>query len=149
MIPLRHLVIGLVAAGVCIYVWDAERTKTQYAEFKAHVRVLGEAAEKETKRRIEHDRKLKEKADAENTKLRADLAAADKRLRDERARRSRVPAAPAGSRRPDLATFDRAELERAMAHLDERGADIARKGTEAAIDLDTAKRWAKDITPRE
>ena len=129
---------GMVALALVGYIVVCERAKTA----QAAAVVLAEQARDRALKRADDDRKAKEKADAETKKLRVDLATSDKRLRDERARRSRVPAAPTGSRRPDIAAFDRAELERAMAYLDERGADIARKGAEATVDLDTAKRWS-------
>lgn len=131
----------VVVALVGTYIYKCESAMT----FKERAVMLAEDAKKRAEKQAENDRDAKERSDAENTKLRTDLAVSDKRLRDERASRSRVPPAPTGSRRPDLATFDRAELERAMAHLDERGAGIAREGAAATVDLDTAKRWAASV----
>lgn len=136
-----HIIYGVIGLFVVGYLWNCETTKAAQAKAVIVAELAKERAEKETKRLLG----VKEKADEENKDLRGKLAVSDKRLRDERARRSRVPPAPTGSKRPDLAAFDRAELERAMAYLDERGSDIARKGAEATVDLDTAKEWSSNV----
>lgn len=115
--------------------------KDEYSQFVAEVKAKGEAAQKAAQEQELKDKKAKEKADHENAVNRKRIADLTKRLR-ERPAGSGVPAAPAGSRRPDLACFDRAEFERAYGTLVARLRELADEGTAATIDLDTAKEWA-------
>lgn len=141
---------GVVIAGlgIALKVQSArlESCQSEYATFKAEVKALGEAAIKAAKQREADDKKRKEAADAENAKVRRDMAGvydAYKRLRDQRAASGFVPAAAPGAVRPDRACFNRAELERTLGVIDAGGAGIAKEGDDARVDLDTAKRWAK------
>jgi hypothetical protein len=123
-----------------------EAVKAEYAGFVAQVKALGDAQNAKAAAEDKANKERKEKADAENKKLRSDLAGlydAYGRLREQRARSSELPSAPAGSRRPDLACFDRAELARAVGGLEEGVLRLTRQGDEARLDLDTAKEWAR------
>lgn len=144
------MVIGVVALAVvggllALQTMRLEGVKAEYAAFKANVKAVGEEAERKAKARELADKQNKEKADAENKTLRADNAALSRKLRDARARGGFVPAATPGARRPDIAPFDRAELERAIQRLDDGVSGIVEKGDQARIDLDSAKRWAKGV----
>ena len=143
---------GAIAAGAVIlsltgavYVQTARLTacKAEYANFVGGVEALGKAAEKAAKDKEAMDKILKEKADAQNTRAITDLRATVKRLRDERTRASSVPAAPAGSRDPSLACFDRAELAGAVGNLEAGMEGLVAEGAEAAVGLNTAREWAK------
>lgn len=136
-----------VIAGLSGAVWvqtmrlDAE--KAEFATFKGGVEALGLAAKDAADKKKAADRKRKEDADAENKRLAANLAIALKRLRDERAGSGFVPPAAAGSASPDRATFERAELERAIRSLDSGVQGLVDEGSAATLSLDTAKRWAR------
>lgn len=116
----------------------------QYATFKAEVAAAGQAQEKRAAAIAAHDGLLKEEANEENRTALAAMRADVKRLRRERdsARSSILPAAPAGTGRPDLACFDRGALESALRALvaDVRG--FVDEGAEAVVDLNSAKLWA-------
>lgn len=123
--------------------------KREHALFVKTTKQIGEAAQRAAAKRIEADKKAKGKADEENRKTIAGLRADNKRLRDERARSGYVPPAAPGARRPDLATFDRAELERALQFLDAGVQEIVGEGDESRVNLDTGKHWIKDQRSRE
>lgn len=115
----------------------------EFAEFRNEVAAAGIAAEKAKIEREALDRKNKEDADASNAKAIADATATISRLRSQiNSSRGFVPPAPATSTRPDLACFDRAELERANRELVEGVRAGADEGTTATLNLNTAKRWA-------
>ena len=136
------LVVGL---GVAVKVQTSrlEAVKTEYTKFKVEVEVLGEAAQKAADAQKASDKLRKEKADAYNKKVVADLNITVKRLRDERAGSSLLPPAPAGSRSPEIAAFNRAELDGALSSFVERTANLIAEGNKATVELDTAKAWAK------
>jgi hypothetical protein len=120
----------------------------EYQQLKGGVAALGHEAEARNAKQALADIKSKERADEQNRRQHAaDIDTITRLRRDaDRARGSVVPAAPAGSSRPDLACFDRAELERgngeALGRLREGARRVADKGTAAAVDLDTARAWA-------
>lgn len=143
--PLQ-IIYGVVAlalvSAVGGYIWHCESVKTEYAVFKSNVELLGEKAQADADATEAADRKRKETADAETQKLRTDNAALAKRLRDARSRGSFVPPAAPTSTSPDRATFDRAELERAIQQLDAGVSGLIAEGTEAVTSLNVARRWA-------
>ena len=121
--------------------------QAKYDGFVATTKAEGEAAKKLAEAKAKADRQLKESSDHEYETTIASLRADVKRMRDDRARSRFVPAAPAGSRSPDLACFDRAEYQRTDGVVTEKlfaGArGLADEGTAATVDLDSAKRWAQ------
>ena len=82
--------------------------------FVATTKAQGEAAKKLADAQTAEDKRKKESSDHEYETTIASLRADVKRMRDDRARSRFVPAAPAGSRSPELACFDRSELEQAL-----------------------------------
>lgn len=150
--PTAYAAIGaavvIAGLGIAVKVQTSrlEAVKAEYAGFVAQVKVLGDAQNAKAAAEDKANKERKEKADAENKKLRSDLAGlydAYGRLREQRARGSELPGAPAGSRRPDLACFDRAELARAVGGLEEGVLRLTRQGDEARLDLDSAREWAR------
>lgn len=140
--------VVILGLGVALKIQSSrlESCKAEYAQFRAEVKVLGEAAIKAAKAREAEDKSRKEKADVQNAKSRRDLDgiyAAYRSLRDSRTSSSRLPEAPAGSRRADLACFNRAELAGSMGILEEGVPRITEQGDAARLDLDTAKAWAQ------
>jgi len=117
--------------------------KSEYATFKADVKRLGDEAEKRAKEQIAKDRQAKERADAQNKRLRSANDALAASLRESRSRSGFVPAAAPGARSPERATFDRPLLERAIQQLDAGVSGLIAEGDQARIALDTAKEWAK------
>jgi hypothetical protein len=119
-----------------------EASEAKYATFVAQVRTEGEAAKKAAKEQTEKDLKRKKEADNENQVNRKRIADLTQRLR-ERPAGGQLPPAPSGSKRPELACFDRSEYSGAYGKLIEGLRGLADEGTAATLDLDTAKAWAK------
>ena len=146
----KYGIYALIAAafgGVC-WLQGAHHEQLKAARFEAATVALGEAAKQRNAQIATADKLRKEQADAENNRTITSLRADNKRLRDERARSSYVPAAPAGSRSPEIACFNRANLERAIQQLDDRVSELFAEGDEGTVNLNTAKRWAQS-TPLE
>ena len=126
--------------------WDAGRyAKLQagYLNFKAETAAAGKAAQQRADAQKNADTQAKEQADANHATQIATLNADVERLRRAAARGNTVPAAPAGSRQPQLACFDRALLGDAV---DGFVGDVSRQvasGAAATLDLDNAKAWAQ------
>lgn len=119
--------------------------QAKYDGFVATVKAEGEAATKLAEATAAEDKRKKESSDHEYettiTSLRADV----KRMRDDRARSRFVPAAPAGSRNPGIACFDRAELEQAIRRLDSGVSGLIAEGDAGAVGLNVARSWASGI----
>lgn len=122
--------------------------QAEYDGFVATTKAAGEAARKEAAVKAESDRQLKESKDHEYKTTLAALRADNERLRHERTRASYVPAAPAGASRPDLACFDRAELDQALRRFDDGASQLVGAGDEAALSLTIAKSWAAEVEKR-
>lgn len=120
----------------------------EFAEFRGGVAALGEAAIRQRAITEAANIRNKERADEENRKRTAAVAAAIRGLRNERddARRRFLSQAPAGSVCPDgQVCFERADFERAYGELVDEIRALADEGTAVTIDLDTAKVWARDV----
>ena len=115
--------------------------------FVATTKAQGEAAKKLAEATAAEDKRKKESSDHEYKLRIASLTADVSRLRDARAGSRFVPAAPAGSRRVDLACFDRAELERTIRDFDAAIQGLVDQGSADAVGLNTARAWAGGIRP--
>jgi hypothetical protein len=139
--------MGVVVAGLLlalkIQTARLESSEARYFNFVEKTKLLGEEQERKSKETIARNLKEKERSDAENKRLRSTNAALSRSLRESRSGRQFVPAPSPSAKRPDAATFDRAELERAIQLLDERVSGLIEQGDQARIDLDTARTWAQ------
>jgi hypothetical protein len=115
--------------------------------FVATTEAQGEAAKKLADATAAEDKRKKESSDHEYQTTIASLRADVKRMRDARAGSRFVPAAPAGSRRVDLACFDRAELERTIRDFDTAIQGLVDQGGADAVGLNVARSWAAGIRP--
>ena len=113
--------------------------------FVATTKAQGEAAKKLADAAAAEDKRKKESSDHEYETTIASLRADVKRMRDDRARSGFVPAAPAGSRNPGIACFDRAELEQAIRRLDSGVSGLIEQGDADAVGLNVARSWAASI----
>ena len=127
--------------------WRLDAVQAKFDGFVATTKAEGEAAEKLAKAAADEDKRNKERVDREYQTTIAGLAADVKRLRDDRARSGYVPAAPAGSRSPDLACFNRAELERTIRDFDTAIQGLVDQGSADAVGLNVARSWAAGIRP--
>lgn len=147
LLGLVVLIAGIFFAGAH---WQSKRDDSKIAAkqaeldtFKATTAALGKAAQAAAVKQKAADLAAKEKADEAHQNAVAGLNADIARLRRDGAAGRTVPAAPAASRRPDLACFDRALLGDAV---DGFIADVSRQvgsGAAATVDLDNAKGWAQ------
>ena len=119
--------------------------QSKHDGFVATTKAQGEAAKKEAEAKSKADRQLKESSDHEYQATIASLRTDVKRMRDARAGSRFVPAAPAGSRSPSLACFDRAELEQALQRLDDEVSGLIAEGSADAVGLNVARGWAASI----
>lgn len=119
-------------------------TQAKFAGFVAETKRLGDEAKAKADAQAKADKQAKEKTDASYKSDLANLADAYRRLRDSRAGAggSILPAPEAGSRSPERASFNRAELDLALRNFDTGVAGIVEEGDKARIGLDAAKRWA-------
>lgn len=126
-----------------IYMKGRHDVQVHFDEFKATVKAVGEAQEARTRERITQDKQRKVKADEDNRRALDVFRAGIERLRRERAGGGQLPPAPADSGRPDLACYDRAELQRAYGKLVADVRRVADQCSEEAVNLNTAKSWAQ------
>lgn len=121
--------------------------QAKYDGFVETTKAEGEAAKKLAEAQAAEDKRKKESSDHEYETTIASLRADVKRMRDDRTRGRFVPAAPAGSRNPGIACFDRAELEQAIRRLDSGVSGLLEQGDADAVGLNTARAWAGGIRP--
>ena len=120
-------------------------TQARFDGFVGTVNAEGEAAKKLAEAKAAEDKRIKGNSDHEYQITLAGLLADNKRLRDARAGSRIVPAAPAGSRSPGLACFDRAELERTLQQFDAGISGLFDEGDTNAVGLNVARSWAANI----
>jgi len=141
------MLLGLcLALSVGYFSWRSHEREIGARPYKAQLaeqKRIGDAAQQVANARILSEQQAKRKADDENKLTLTALRADNKRLRSDRARSNFVPPAGAEARRPNLACFDRAELESAIQLLDGRVSPIVDQGSEAVVNLNTAKTWAQ------
>jgi hypothetical protein len=122
-----------------------DTVKREYAAFQAQVKAAGEIAEQKARAKEKADLAIKRNLDNENKLLRNNLALESKRLRELNSSSSTVSQLPVATVRPDLACFDRAELDSAIRLYQSDLLGIAEKGAQATLDLDTAKSWVREL----
>lgn len=127
----------------------AEAIQRQFDAFKAQTDAASRQAAAEAQAHAVVNQQLKESSDAENQRTTADLRARVERLRHANDATGPVPAAPPGAVRPDLQCFDRPELERALGDFLEEARAIADAGSQAAVDLNTAREWVAGLKRAE
>ena len=140
--------LGLAFGGSGAWWVQGQRlaaTQARFDGFVATVKAEGDAAKKLVDAKAAEDKRIKENSDHEYQITLAGLLADNKRLRDARAGSSIVPAAPAGSRSPGLACFDRADLERTLQQFDEAVTGLIAEGDADAVGLNVARSWASGI----
>jgi hypothetical protein len=132
------IAIGLLVLTVFGYYKHCESVKEDYFNFVEKTKLAGEEQERKSKETIARNQKEKESRDAEYKRNLARLERDIKRLRDSSGR-SILPAAPAEARDPSRATFDRAELDRALGAFIGDVTGITEEGAKAVEGLDSLK----------
>lgn len=137
-------VITVLSLSTYIQTLRLGKAKADYAAFVAEAKAAGAAQDAKAKATIAAQAAILKETNIENANLHSQLDATAKRLRAS-ADRSIVPATPASSRRPDLACFDRAGLDRALRDFNENVGELIIEGQSCTVDLDTGKAWVKEI----
>lgn len=152
---LAWIALGAFAAGVItggstawtVQGWRLDKEKVEHKAFVEKVAAIGEQAKKD-KDRIEAENKLnKEKTDANHKRTTAALRTDIARLRNN-ASGSGLSAPAASSGSPETTCLDRAKFDAALRRLDQGVLGIVESGSQAVIDLDSAKEWANGTSAR-
>ena len=144
-LPVSWIIAGVLALGAGGYILHCEAVKKDRAQIIASLEAQAKEQEKRNNERIAHDKKAKETADESANRQMASLQRTIVRLRNDRERAPSLPAAPAGSAKPDLACFSRADLDRALGNFEAGVEGLVAEGAAATIGLDTARDWAKSL----
>lgn len=140
------VIATVLVTAVGGYIWHCQRVSAQFTEFKILTKAAGEQAKAAAEKKEADDRQAKEKSDAENERTIATLRSTIAKLRHARPSSSFVPATPPSSSRPDLICFDRTEYIRTDGDFTDRARNLSDEGSEATVNLNTAKRWASSIS---
>ena len=138
---LALIAILLASNALFFKLWRGE--VEDFSFFRAQVQAIGEQAAKEARAKESADKLRKEQADAENKRTTAALQSDLDRLRRANSGKGGLsgPAPSAGS--PDRTCLDPAKLDSALRSLDAGILGIVEIGSQAVIDLDSAKAWAQ------
>jgi len=139
--------VAFLAMSASIYWYKSryEAVSKEYATFQATVKAQGELAAKEAARINADNLKRKETADAQNTKLRADVAALAKRLRGTNPPESGLPSVPADAKRIDIQCFAADEFRRSYGTLVTDLRAIADQCAADAVDVESVRDWASGL----
>ena len=140
--------IGFVIGAACIWCVQERRFDALQSRFDGFVQTVkaeGEAAQKLADAKAKEDQQIKDAADHEYKTNLSALLADNKRLRNARSSSHIVPSAPSGSRSPNLACFDRAELEQALQRFDAGTSGLVDEGDKNTLALSVAKDWIAKI----
>lgn len=152
--PTVLLALALAAASAFGYIQTTrlgaaqdriEAITARFDQFKAQVASEGKLAQERADSQARADKLKKEKADANQKRATAVLLADIERLRKSRGSPGggglSAPAPLAGS--PDRTCYDPAKFAGALRSLDEGILGILESGSQAVIDLNSVREWAK------
>lgn len=155
MLGVKEFAVGLLAgsliAGPCSWYVQGlriDKLKSEHEIFIQKTKSVGEIVQSKSDTITVIQEKAKEVADVDYKETIKRLNADNKRLRNERARTSYTPAATANSRSPDLACFDRTELEQAFRFLDAGISELIAEGDNSTLRLSIGMKWASDLQKR-
>ncbi len=143
--PNPYLILAVVVAFILNgFYWHANGVNSENTRWKAKTEQQRADAENAARTKEQFDRQIKDKADAENkrttSRLRADIA----RLRDTSSGAGGLSNPTPASSGAVRACFDPTKLDTALRVLNQDLLGIVEGGSQAVIDLDSAKSWAKD-----
>ena len=155
MLGVKEFAVGLLAGSLIAgsgawYVQGLriDKLKSEHEIFIQKTKSVGEIVQVKSDAITVTQEKAKEVADVDYKETIKRLNADNKRLRNQRSRTSYTPAATANSRSPDLACFDRAELEQAFRFLDAGISELTQEGDTNALRLSVGMKWASDLQKR-
>lgn len=134
------ILLATAVTGVVVQTKRLEAEKVAFADFRADVREKGRAAAEAARAKAADDKRRKEQIDDQHAFEVGVVRRDSERLRRALASRSLVPAAPATSSRPDLACFNRAELDGALRGFAEGARGLVGEGDESTVGLNAGKR---------
>lgn len=139
------LAVAVLCAGLWFHGLMAGRHQVQakFDTFVAQTKAAGDAQEQRTKETNARNLAAKEKSDADTKLKLAALNTTIAGLRNKRPSSSFVPSAPADSKRPDLACYDRTEYQRTTGSFIEGLRGLADEGSKSTVELDAARGWAQ------
>ena len=138
------LIIAGLAISVKVQTHRLATVKAEYATFVAQTKALGLVAQAKADKQNADLKLLKETLDNAITLNAARLAAADKRLREQRsAIGSILPKASATSGHPDIACLRRAESDQAIQRFVDGVAVLTEEGDSRTLEANAAKDWIK------
>mgnify|MGYP001586371696 CR=1 FL=1 len=143
--PWALLILGGIIVSAFFYGLHIGNSRLE--SYQLAVKAVGQAQEERTLQRIKDDKRIKKEADDAH-KIKHDKLVAYNRALAAKLRKdaggSVLPPAPAGTASPERATFDRAELDRALREFTAETAELLGEGDKAIIGLDAARAWAKE-----
>ena len=155
MLGVKEFALGLIAGSLIAgtgswYVQGLriDKLKSEHEIFIQKTKSVGEIVQVKSDAITVTQEKAKEVADVDYKETINRLNADNKRLRNERSRTSYTPAATANSRSPDLACFDRTELEQAFRFLDAGISSLAQEGDQNTTRLVSGMKWAQSLQTR-
>ncbi len=155
MLGVKEFAVGVLAgsliAGPCSWYVQGlriDKLKSEHEIFIQKTKSVGEIVQAKSDTITVTQEKAKEVADVDYKETIKRLNADNKRLRNERARASYTPAAPANTYRPDLACFDRTELEQAFRFLDAGISELTQEGDQNTTRLVSGMKWAQSLQTR-
>lgn len=155
MLGVKEFALGLLAGSLIAgtgswYVQGLriDKLKSEHEIFIQKTKSVGEIVQAKSDTITVTQEKAKEVADVDYKETIKRLNADNKRLRNERSRASYTPAAPANSRSPDLACFDRTELEQAFRFLDAGISELTQEGDQNTTRLVSGMKWAQSLQAR-
>ena len=155
MLGVKEFSLGLLAGSLIAgssawYVQGLriDKIKSDHSLEVQKIKNMGEIVQAKSDTITVIQEKAKEVADVDYKETIKRLNADNKRLRNERSRTSYTPAATANTGRPDLACFDRIELESAFQFLDAGLQDLIAEGDQNTTRLVSGMKWAQSLQTR-
>lgn len=137
--------ILVLSLGLMVQTKRLDSLQKEYGNFVVSTQVQGDATKKLAEASNKANKLNRDKVNAENKNLKSSIAIVLNSLRTQHSASSFVPGISEGSKRPDLLCFDRAEYIRADGEFTTAARRLSDEGTEATIDLNSAKTWALNI----
>ena len=132
-------------SGYSIQSFKYSSLEKEYTAFITKTQLAGEIAKKDAENKEKAYEAAKENTNQKYSDAIRDLVADNNRLRQERSSRRYVPGPPSTSKRPDLACFDRRELEQAIQRFTDEVSGIVEQGDKERLGLNAAKFWVQDL----
>lgn len=141
------VLLALLSALVGAFMFGVHLEAGRFEAFKQTVAAVGKAQEVQSAQRTKDRKAITTGVDnvhqLETSKLRATVLALDRKLRTDPGGSVLPPRQqPVPTSGPDLACFDRAELDAALRRFAADTAGLVGEGSAAVLDLNTAKNWA-------